>query len=493
MFNRLSIAIELGIVTARYLFSRSLIKAIYEAVRSGCLVDRSFSLQARLISKGVQGIFHEQVNVWRNPIAAKASISTRIMFLKLAESYSDGSTTGQSIQKAIQLSEVILGSVFDYSTIRQIAAFASRMGLYELKDGKPYFLYVLNPEMLIVLMKEGVSAVCMSYKHTRISSDGLARDTRRIERAVAGAATQLSQKRLLFWCDVIGRCPKDVAWAQQGVDPYLAMPVLRIVSEKLKGEIEDSFWMNIELVASKLRPGLITFDEDSCCLKPYRLDDLTLSTYFPPTNYMSFESTKLKLVRLICHPTLYYRRARFESDKLEFLKYAVQTAGLLQNSAVPMRFTADGFLKADNTWKDMASFSALCSIQMNYDVYDLSRPENEIIVAEGESWLGHETWFPFFGILEPNTRAWVNENMALRFFEVRILSHNDDEDKDVSKILCRVRPTLFWRGTVRLRVRGLRVYPGHVTGKVVSYRLASKEEEVLMSDGSSTVLDLHFN
>ena len=417
--------------------------------------------------------------LWHSPIANQAKKTCEQLCKQQHHAIRNGALTEEQERTFdLQIVHATLGAVFDNVTIQHISTFASRMGLYQLDQGTLVFKLGLTPEDVINLMKQRVSAVCISYKHTRRSNDGLPQDIVRVRKAVTEASRQLSQNRLLFWCDVIGHTPRGVSWAKQGIDPYLCMPTLRIVSGELREETHDSFWMNIEHVCAQCRGGLFSYDEDKATLRfrPHH------EGYFihVPNLSLPFKLAKIFASKLMCNPILYYRRARCEDDKLEVMKYAVSslTFGQMMN-LYQVQQNETRLLKIV-PGKDIADLLALVSVGKKVIAMTryLDRPRGEIIIEDGERWHGLQESFPAAKILDPQTLEELNRHFREGAFCIRRMSPAVDNITDViSAPLVR----LAWCSAMRLRINAFEEHEDHVSGRVVSFRVATEEEELSLT------------
>lgn len=416
---------------------------------------------------------------YRHPRAARAYRQSERLWEAQAACIENGPATDDILENiGLEIATTMLDAVFDAWTIRSISQFAWRMGLYEATDvlSSAKFTFGLDSNRVMSLMNDGVSALCVSYKHVEWANQGHPRnkDKERVTRAITRVARRLSQKHLLFWCDVIGRSPRDGEWAQQGIDPYLTMPTLRIVSADLQEDIDDSFWMTVEKTAAILRGGFMTYNDDcgDLLLKGNDVTEMVL-----PTLDIPFSSVKLWLAKCVANPIMFYKNARCPEDKIKVLKYAYHSALSTNMTLRRLSLDVDGLVQLGST-SDFLAFIDDCHANPEHEPFlQISRPTDEILCDGEHGWCGLEDFIPAIKIVEPGAREIMNDQARHGSFKIREIRADEGP---LSSVLCTPYKNLLWCSTLRLRVRNFQMSDNEMRGEVLSFRVASREEEESM-------------
>ncbi len=231
----------------------------------------------------------------------------------------------------------------------------------------------------------------MSYKHTRRSAANLPRDRDRLHAVVRSVSAILERDRLLFWADVTGKTKGT--WAEQGIEPYLIMPTVRVVSRWMKEDIDLSFWMHVERIAAYIRGGLVTFDED---MRQFRFD---IGSIHIPSYASTLTLSRIALARAISIPALHNLKSMWEQDKLDVLKYAVQVL-------MPNLKSEEGLLVLkDNATRTKFLGTVLNTVPLYFA--DLPRPAFQTNLLPN-SWNGIEEMIPAVKVVDKLSRFCFN-------------------------------------------------------------------------------------
>lgn len=397
-------------------------------------------------------------------------------------------------ETGIQLSKFIILSPLHHDVITLIAKHHSRISLFDnsvpIENIGKIFQSIHTEEHLNNLLHtENVKIVSISYKHTRIGNNDpiqVSNDRRRVLRCLKKVCDVLSIHRVLFWCDLVYPSPDlnmsssgpQIPWAKQGIDPYLLVPAIRMISEQQKEEISSSFWMNVERVASVLSGGFITYHETHGDLMLESRDRSSSGNILEMLHQhcAPFDDVKFILGAVICSPILYYKKARYESDKDLILKYGIENAlskfqyfEYIDNTE--NETTAIGSRKIRIEDRYLGEFLKMITITI-FSARNL-RLALDRSTEYFEYWDGMASFFPALNVLNEEQRGILEEQIR-NSMKVRRLEETID---DLSQIVCQPLHGSSWCNTLVVAVEHFLEGEEEVNGCVKKFRLASEEEE----------------
>lgn len=397
----------------------------------------------------------------------------------------------------------ILKSTNDIFTIKVFKSFHARVSYFnnQITQGcKTEFKPIYSPEELEYKFKTfRHPIVCLSYKHTRRGNediDGLLRDKERVSRCLEKLCERFSLNGIFFWCDLvypsstndIVSSSRRLPWAQEGIDPYIILPTVRIVSKRLQEEIDDSFWMCVEKAASDTHGGFFTYNEDED-IEDVLLNETTTNEISLPA-ITSIAEVKCLVSSLICNPLLYYKKARCSEDKEKVLHYALRNAMReIEHSERNHgeHATEQEGIHVEDTQIDQLLKLIHISNTMGFRFENIKRSTSSYV----DGWKGVSSFHPSFLLLPTHLRDELDETFRTSGTKVQQLENLVD---GLSQIVCQPDFGTTWCTTLVLLVQDFREINEAVYGKVIKFRVASQdEEEFLRSSTQHTFKLVNFN
>lgn len=400
-------------------------------------------------------------------------------------------------ETGIQLANMVLDSPFHPEVISLISKHYSRISIYDnsAPTSNTNFQSMPTEEHLFSLLNtENVRIVSISYKHTRIGNSNpleVSNDRRRVLNCLQQVCKTLRIQKILFWCDLVYPSPdciispesRQIPWAKQGIDPYLLVPAIRMISDEQMEEIGKSFWMSVERVASIVSAGFITYYETHRKLLLESRD--TNRSEMMPHHCAPFDDVKFFIGSVICSPILYYKKARYESDKDMILKYGIE------NALAKFEY----FEYIDNTESETAMGSRKIRIDDRHLGEFLKMITVSVFASRSlrrtldrsteyfQNWNGMASFFPALNVLNDEQRVILEEEirgtMKIKRLGENIVyafSQHGYIDR-LTDVICQPLQGSSWCNTLVVTVHNFLEGDNEVTGSVRKFRIASEEEE----------------